>query len=247
MNSPYISQQPSLAFYASAPHECGYLPGRQAVTVFADPDTPIETAAYSQLINFGFRRSGSLVYRPQCPGCQACVSVRVDVNEFTPDRSQRRNTRRNQDLTVVATPAEFVPEHFEIYCRYLASRHRGGGMDNPSAADYMGFLTSPNVDTGFYELRLDDALLGVMVVDHLTQGLSAVYTFFDPEYPQRGLGTFAILWQIREAGRRGLPWVYLGYWVADCEKMAYKNRFRPFEAYINGRWQPGDTATDRDT
>lgn len=227
----------NLAFYASPAHECSYLPDRQAVTLFADPSAEMDTLLYTALVDFGFRRSGAYVYRPACPGCAACLSVRIPVAEFTPNRSERRTWRRNEDLTVQRTPATFRQEAFDLYRHYLGQRHAGGGMDDPSPEKYLHFLTSPWSDTFFYEFRLAGRLVAVAVVDQLLHGVSAVYTFYDPALSDRGLGTFAILWEIEQAKRQGLPYLYLGYWVEECSKMSYKGRFRPLEIYRNGRWE----------
>ena len=225
-----------LSFYATPEHECSYLPSRNAVTVFADPEFRKDTALYSVLSRYGFRRSGQHIYRPRCPGCHACVPVRVPVKEFTPRRSQRRAWRANQDLQVNATEAQFNREHFDLYCRYLAARHRGGGMDDPTPDQYMEFLASPWSDTVFYEFRLGRRLLGVTVADRLEDGLSAVYTFFDPECAGRSLGVFAVMWELDQARRLGLDWLYLGYWIKDTPKMRYKTEYQPLEFFRYGHW-----------
>lgn len=236
-----MSARTALDFYVTAPHECSYLPSREAVTLFVDPEMPVDTRLYGVLADHGFRRSGKNVYRPQCRGCNACIAVRVPTNLFRPSRSQRRVWRRNQDVVVTRAPALFDPLQFDLYLRYIQSRHRGGSMDSPDPARFTEFLVSPHVDTAFYELRIGERLVGVAVVDLLVNGLSAVYTFFDPEHSERSLGVFAVLWQIEEAKRRGLPWVYLGFWIPTCRKMSYKDRYRPFEAYRNGKWIDGET------
>ncbi len=227
----------TLKFYATQVHECSYLPGRDAITLFADPAAPMDTATYSALARLGFRRSGEHVYRPHCPGCNACVPVRIPVDQFRPDRSQRRTRARNTDLRVVAREPEFDPEHFELYQRYLSTRHPGGGMDSGDPDDYLRFVTSRWSDTLLYEFRLERRLLAVAAVDHLNDGLSAVYTFFDPDESRRSLGGWAVLWQIEETHRRGLPWLYLGYWIAESPKMAYKTRYRPLQAYDGHGWK----------
>jgi arginyl-tRNA--protein-N-Asp/Glu arginylyltransferase len=227
-----------LAFYATPEHECSYLPNRTAVTLFADPAVHLDTLTYSRLARFGFRRSGRHIYRPACPACDACISVRVPVDAFHPRRSQRRTWQRNGDLSVRRLPAAFRDEHFDLYRNYVRSRHPGGGMDAPDPGQYMEFLTCDWSDTEFVEFRLQGRLLAVAVVDHLDTGLSAVYTFFDPEYRVRSLGTQAILWEINEARRLNLPWVYLGYWIPECRKMAYKTEFSPLEQFREGRWIP---------
>jgi leucyl-tRNA---protein transferase len=226
-----------LAFYTTAPHACGYLAGHEAMSLLADPYTQLSKAVYSQLVDYGFRRSGEHAYRPHCRNCNECVPVRVPVAQFQPRRSQRRTWQHNQDLRVIPRIASYDEEHFELYRRYIDQRHPGGGMDCPDRERYLEFLLSSWCDTLFYEFRLNDRLLAVAVVDYLLQGLSAVYTFFDPGEPGRGLGTYAVLWQIRETERLGLPWLYLGYWIKDCVKMSYKSEYRPMEVYRDGRWQ----------
>lgn len=227
----------TLAFYASEPHLCNYLPDKQALTVFADPNVPMSTAIYSRIIEYGFRRSGEYVYIPRCPHCDACISVRIPVKEFQANRNQRRVMQRNGDLSVHRHPPTFNEQHFQLYHTYIHSRHAGGGMENPTPKDYVKFLSSSWSHTVFYEIRLKDQLIGVSVVDHLHTGLSAVYTFFDPSEEKRSPGSYAILWLIEEARRLGLAWLYLGYYIPNCQKMKYKDRFRPLEAFINGKWR----------
>ena len=231
-----------LSFYATPIHECSYLVDREAVTVFADPEFRKDTALYSVLSRYGFRRSGQHIYRPRCPTCSACVPVRGPVMEFEPRRSQRRTWRQNQDIQVRACEPRFREEHFRLYRRYLEARHKGGGMDNPSPGQYMEFLVSPWSHTVFYEIRLGSQLLGVTVADRLEDGLSAVYTFFDPEYRKRSLGVYAILWELEEARRLGVEWLYLGYWIKESAKMRYKTDYQPLEYFQNGHWvrRPAD-------
>lgn len=243
MHADKASTRP-LRFFASTPYPCNYLPQRMAVSVYADPQVPPDTTLYSFLVDRGFRRSGALLYRPHCPGCDACIPIRIPVAQFRPNRSQRRAVSRNRDLQVRCTPPTFKPEHFALYRRYLALRHPGGGMDDPRPEDYMNFLSCAGLDTGFYEFRERDRLLAVSVVDHLTTGLSAVYTFYEPMAEMRSVGTYTILWQIAEAQRRRLTWLYLGYWISECRKMSYKSRFQPFEMYRNGRWIPAPSTRE---
>lgn len=222
--------------YLSRPHPCDYLPQREARMLFLAPDLELSMADYSHLVAKGFRRSGRLIYRPHCGLCQACVSVRIPVHRFRPDRSQRRCLQRNRDLKLIARPAQFRDEHYDLYLRYLKARHPGGDMAESTPEDYSDFLICSWCDTLFYEFRLRDRLLAVAVVDLLDDGLSAVYTFFDPDHPRRGLGTYAILTEIEAARRMGLDYLYLGYWIAACDKMAYKHRFQPLEYYADGCW-----------
>lgn len=228
-----------LLFFSTLPHDCNYLPEQLAISVVADPRAPMSSSMYGKLIDLGFRRSGAHVYAPQCPQCQACVPTRIPVQAFTPNRSQRRSLKRNADLEVFRMPARFTQEYFELYQRYLAMRHPGGGMDDPTPESFQHFLIADWCETLFIEFRKDGRLLGLATTDVLPQGLSATYTFFDPEAGSaRGLGNFAICWQIEEARLRGLDYVYLGYWISQSDKMRYKTRFRPIEGYQEGRWRP---------
>ena len=226
-----------LGFYVTPEHPCNYLPDRQAITLFADPNYPKDLRLYSLLASNGFRRSGEYLYQPHCNNCHACVPVRVCVGEFHPGRSQNRIWKRNQDLEITVHPAKYNQAHYDLYRRYINIKHTGGGMDNPGPDDYMNFLTSSWMDTIFYEMKLANRLLAVAVVDRMDDSLSAVYTFYDPDYPNRSLGTFSILYELDEANRLGMNWLYLGYWINGCAKMSYKNRFLPIEYYQDGQWQ----------
>ena len=224
-----------LRMFLTTEYSCSYLPNHWARNLVADP-TVTDDQLYSRLAALGFRRSGDHVYRPHCRGCAACRSLRIPVERFRPNRGQRRVWARNQDLQIRVLEAEFLDEHFELFARYIRARHPGGGMDPASPENYWSFVTSRWCPTWLCEFRRDRELLAVAVADRLEDGLSAVYTFFDPLQDGRGLGTHAILWQIDEARRLGLHWVYLGYWVERCDKMAYKSRFTPHEVFIAERW-----------
>ena len=230
--------------YATPPHECNYLPHHQATTVFIDPNFPKDNLLYDNLSQHGFRRSGEHLYRPHCRNCEECIPVRVPVRKFVPRRSQRRILQKNRDLRIVTKESEFEPEHFDLYCRYLATRHIGGGMDNPTPSSYMKFLTSHWSKTEFCEFRLKQQLVALAVLDHLQNGLSAVYTFFDPALKERSLGVYAILWEIEEAKRLKRDWLYLGYWIKGCRKMSYKIEYQPLEFYCHGTWQEIKTPND---
>ena len=231
--------QPNLGFFTSPPHACGYLPGRNATTMFADPRIPLSPDAYSWLSAHGFRRSGTHVYRPLCTNCSACVAVRVAVDDFRPRRQQRRTLARNADLKICQRSPRYELEHFQLYERYLNSRHADSQMEASDPSAYMSFLTAAWCETSFYEFRLAERLLAVAVVDRLGDALSSVYTFFSPDYPARSLGRLAILKQIEWARESGLRWLYLGYWIEDCRKMNYKNEYAPLEYFRGGRWAPG--------
>ncbi|MDJ0740469.1 MAG: arginyltransferase [Gammaproteobacteria bacterium] len=232
-----------LPLYLSAPHACSYLPGRQSSTLFTDPESPIDRGVYAELLQYGFRRSGRMVYAPRCEHCAQCMSVRIPVAEFAPRRGHRRVRRCNADLQFAQRPAAYDDEHYALYRRYTAARHEDGDMASATPAEYLGFLRADWCDTVFLECRLGERLIACAVTDRLDASLSAIYTYFEPDLTARSLGTLAILKQIDWARATGLDHVYLGYWVRDCRKMAYKARFRPLELWQDGRWQrfgPGD-------
>lgn len=234
----HLSEPPFLRiqFYLTAPYACSYLDGREARSQVAAPAHLIGPAAYSRLIREGFRRSGHYTYRPHCDGCKRCVPARVAVQAFRPSRSQRRCQQLNQTLVTSIQPLEFRDEHFALYRRYQRARHTGSGMDMDDSEQYTQFLLSSQVNSSLVEFRDAEKLVMVAVVDRVEDGLSAVYTFFDPALEKRGLGTYAVLWQIELARALELPHVYLGYWIAESPKMAYKSNFRPLQGLVDGRW-----------
>lgn len=236
MKAHSSSDLETMTCYISPPHECGYLPDQQAISVFIDPEIPVDTNLYTLLAHQGFRRSGGHLYRPYCQHCRACIAIRIPVTDFQPNRSQRRTWNRNQDLKVKQLPMQFRDEHFRLYRKYISSQHPGGGMDDASPENYQSFLSCAGINTMLYEFRREEELLAVAAVDVLKDGLSAVYTFYDTDQQKRGLGVNAILWEIEETRQQGLDWFYLGYWVRNCRKMNYKTRYRPFEAFIDGTW-----------
>lgn len=221
----------SFQLYLSQSHPCSYLKEKQAKTLFLDPQAEMSSALYGQLIDIGFRRSGVLVYRPECELCDQCLPSRIPVNLFQPRRSQRRIREKWRCVETVVRRVEFTPEHFALYSRYITARHADGSMKDTSEQQYLEFLTAPWSDTIFVEFRLDGRLAAVAVTDRLPQGLSAVYTFFDPECEKLSPGVFTILWQIAEARRLGLSWLYLGFLVSGCRKMAYKAEYRPLQIF----------------
>ena len=229
-----------LQFYLTAPYACSYLPGRLARSQVAAPAGLVDTVVYSELVRLGFRRSGQHVYRPRCDACRACTPVRVAVDDFRPSRSQRRCQARNADLSMRLKPLVFDEAHYRLYRRYQAARHAGGGMDQDDREQFRGFLLQSRVDSALAEFTLDGAVVMVALMDRLMDGLSAVYTFFDPDLPRRGLGTFGVLTEVRLAREMGLPYLYLGYWIEAVGKMAYKRVYQPLEALIDGQWQTLD-------
>ncbi len=225
-------------FYRSLPQACPYLPGREETLVLSDPAEAIGAERYSFLLQEGFRRNGAVAYRPDCRHCQACLSVRVPVGDFRPNRSQKRNLRRNADLRLELRPAQWEAEAEALFLRYLRHRHPGGGMDNQGERLYREMMEERGgVETVLLQSFLGDRLVAVALTDVLAAGCSAVYTFYEPDLPRRGLGTWSILAQLHWTARLGLPYLYLGYWIADSKKMAYKRQFQPLEAYTQGTWQ----------
>lgn len=228
-------------YYITAAYPCSYIDGRIARSQVAGPSEQINSELYSDLVRKGFRRSGGYVYRPHCDHCQACASIRVPVAEFRPDRSQRRARRQHANLEVHISKPHFSEEHYALYQRYQKAKHAEGGMDHDDAAQYIEFLVSTRVDSYMVEFRETGAngvtkeLRMVSIIDAISGGLSAVYTFYEPLDGQ-SYGTFNVLWQIEYAASLGLTHVYLGYWIAACRKMSYKTRFQPSELLLQGRW-----------
>jgi leucyl-tRNA---protein transferase len=229
-----------LQFYATSPYPCSYLPEREARSQVATPTHLIEAEVYSALVRRGFRRSGAFTYRPHCLNCKACIPVRLPVAELQYSRAQRRAIRKHSGLAVRQRPLAFFAEHYALYTRYQNARHAGGGMDEDGHEQYAHFLLQSNVDTRLIEFSEGDTVRMVSIIDILEDGLSSVYTFYDPDIPGASFGTYNVLWQALQCSTLGLPYLYLGYWIADSRKMAYKSRFRPIEGLIDGRWQPLD-------
>jgi arginyl-tRNA--protein-N-Asp/Glu arginylyltransferase len=224
----------SLQFYATAPYPCSYLPDRVARSQVATPSHLIDTAVYSQLVRMGFRRSGGFTYRPYCDRCQACVPVRIPIADFLPNRTQRKCLRIHAGLDVVRRKLAYDAEHYALYLNYQRHRHAGGGMDQDSREQYQHFLLHSNVSTELLEFRESGVLRMVGLIDRLADGLSSVYAFFEPGVRGASFGT--VLWQIERCRSLGLPYLYLGYWIAESRKMAYKATFRPAEGLRDGVW-----------
>ncbi|MDQ6621307.1 MAG: arginyltransferase [Pseudomonadota bacterium] len=227
----------SLQFYATAPYVCSYLPDRAARSQVATPSHLIDARVYSELVRLGFRRSGAFTYRPYCDSCRACIPVRVPVASFLPNRTQRRCLARHASLQVTRRQLAFDPEHYRLYLAYQRDRHPGGGMDQDSREQYQHFLLHSNVATDLIEFREAGALRMVSLVDRLADGLSSVYTFYDPEVQGASFGTYSILWQMERCKLLGLSYLYLGYWIAESRKMTYKATFRPIEGLVSGVWR----------
>lgn len=228
---------PLLHFYATSPYGCSYLPGRVARSQVATPTHLVDTAAYGELVRAGFRRSGIVTYRPYCGSCNECIPVRLKVDGFKPNRSQKRALAQHDTLDARKCGLTFREDHYQLYQRYQAARHTGGGMDEDSREQYAQFLLQSHVDSCLIEFRENGILRIISIIDILNDGLSSVYTFYDPDQSGTSYGTYAILWQIAQCQHLGLQYLYPGYWIKDSQKMAYKIRFQPLEALRNGEWK----------
>ena len=227
----------SIPLYLTRDHDCSYLSGNIARSVFVHPSFPLTTSIYSELIEHGFRRSGDQVYRPQCQFCSACIPLRIPVSKFMPSRIQKRTLAKNKYTRTLVKPAVFEQKHFDLYRLYQQSRHPDGSMANCTPEDYMNFLGSNWCNTLFIELLIDEKLVAVTIADQLENSLSAVYTFFDPEFSRLSPGIFSVLWQIEYARKMQFKWLYLGFWIKDCQKMSYKDQYRPVQAFIDNQWK----------
>lgn len=225
-----------IKIYTTYPHECSYISGREATTIFVDPDAQINSAIYTQLSMHGFRRSGKQIYKPNCQNCNACIPARIPVNAFKAKRSQRKIINKNADLNVVEHHSIDDEHFYSLYERYINERHLDGDMYPATREQYSSFLSSEWGLTRYFGFYRNGELLAVAVTDILEGGLSAIYTFFHPEHEKRSLGAYAILWQIEEARRRGLDYLYMGYWINECRKMSYKGNYRPIEVLIRDQW-----------
>ena len=236
-------------FYTTAPLPCPYIVGRTERKVVTEVSGPDAEALHDRLSRAGFRRSHNIAYAPVCPGCQACVPIRIPVADFVQDRGQRRIWRANPDITGAEAPPRATTEQFQLFQRYQQMRHGDGDMVTMSFYDYRAMVEDTPITTSIVEFRDAAAgLVGACLTDRLSDGLSAVYSFYVPDQDRKSLGTFTILWLVERARALGLPYVYLGYWVPESQKMAYKARFRPCEVLQNGGWRlltEADFALDR--
>ena len=231
-------------FYTTAPLPCPYVAGRIERKVVTEITGPDADALHDRLSRAGFRRSHNIAYAPVCPSCSACVPIRIDVRQFEPDRSLRRVARSNDGIEGFEVPARATAEQFSLFQRYQSARHGEGDMATMSFYDYRAMIEDTPIETMVIEFRdQEDKLVGACLADRLSDGLSAVYSFFAPELAKQSLGSYTILWLIDRARMMSLPYVYLGYWVPESRKMAYKARFRPSEILSGGSWRP---LTDND-
>jgi len=227
----------SIPLYLNEAHSCSYLEDKSAQFAYVHPDVALNTTLYEQLIEQGFRRSGNHVYRPYCTNCTQCIATRLAVENFKASRQQRRTFKKNTDLKMTITPPIFKQTHFDLYQHYQRNRHADSEMADTTPEEYIHFLSSDWCNTLFVEFTLANELAGVAIVDLFDNALSAVYTFFDPKFSTRSLGVYAVLWQIEHAKTLGLDWVYLGYWIKECQKMSYKTNYQPIQGFINEEWR----------
>jgi len=255
----------ALHFYLTAPYPCSYLPDLQARSQVATPTLLISPPVYSELVQRGFRRSGSYTYRPHCDNCHACVPLRISAKKFAANRSQRRAWKQHAHLEATLHPLQDNAEYYDLYQRYQRARHKDGGMDNDDRESYQNFLLQSHVDSLLVEFRepLDPAtaatplvtsaaegsaqgqrrpgvLRMVSVIDLLSDGLSSVYTFYEPDLPRARLGVYNVLWQIELCRKLDLEYVYLGYWIEHSRKMAYKTQYQPAQGLLDGVWRTLD-------
>ena len=236
----------ALHFYMTAPYPCSYLPRVQARSQVATPAFLINGHVYSQLVQHGFRRSGTYTYRPLCDDCRACMPLRVSAKQFAANRSQRRAWAQHAHLKASLHPLQDSPEYYDLYQRYQRARHPDGGMDNDDRESYRNFLLQSHVDSLLVEFRepFDQDKRGILrmvsVIDLLGDGLSSVYTFYEPDVPRARFGVYNVLWQIELCRKLDLDFVYLGYWIKNSRKMAYKTGYQPAQGLIDGVWQPLD-------
>ncbi|MBT5331856.1 MAG: arginyltransferase [Porticoccaceae bacterium] len=231
MNEPRTIQ-----LLRTEPHDCSYLKGAIATTEFVSPEENIGIQTYQAINDAGFRRSGAHFYRPSCGSCTECKALRVQVESFAPTKSQKRILRKNSDLEIRITSSPDADGYFELYQEYIQERHQDGDMYPPDREQFDNFICTPKDWTRFIEFYTDELVM-VAVCDFLPRGLSAIYSFFDPKHSGKSLGSYAILAQIDIANKLELPFLYLGYWIEESEKMNYKNRYNPCEILENKDWR----------
>jgi arginyl-tRNA--protein-N-Asp/Glu arginylyltransferase len=236
-----------LQFYVTTGYTCGYLPNKLAQSLIATPQHLIDAHIYSSLIRQGFRRSGKFAYRPHCESCRECIPVRVKLNDFAPSRSQKRAFKQHKNLTTTILPIAYYEEHYKLYAAYQAARHEESKQNSEQESErntesekieqYQSFLCQTNVESVMVEFRENNQLKMVSVIDIVLDGISAVYTYYDTSDPHASLGTYNVLWQVEWARTLNFPYLYLGYWIRDSKKMAYKQNYKPLEMLIDGEWQ----------
>jgi leucyl-tRNA---protein transferase len=238
MTLPSEPSLQKLQFYVTTAYKCGYLPNKLAQSLIASPQNIVNAQVYNDLIHQGFRRSGKFAYRPHCENCKACTPIRIVLEQFTPTRSQKRAFKQHADLTANIIPVSFDEAHFALYSQYQRLRHSSIEEADNDAEQYQQFLCLSNVDTFMIEFKDAQGLVKIVsVVDIVHDGISAVYTFYDATQTQASYGTFSIMWLCQWTKSLNLPYLYLGYWIQDSPKMAYKQKFNPQQKLVDGEWE----------
>lgn len=225
-------------FFTTAPLPCPYFADRVERRVLTELTGKDAQSLHESLTQAGYRRSHGVAYAPACPGCNDCVSVRIPVSDFKPSKTQRRIGKRNQDLIAAEVAPIANEEQFALFASYQSSRHAGGDMETMDFSDYQSLLEENSIDTALIEFRHSEHLVAGIIIDKLSDGFSAVYSFFDTDFEsRRSLGNYMILWLVQHALEQQRDYVYLGFWINNCRKMAYKTDFQPLEKYSQGYWK----------
>ena len=226
-----------IQFYVTTNYSCGYINGQDAQSIVATPYKNVNSKNFKSLISQGFRRSGQYVYKPNCKNCKACIPIRLLASNFKASRSQKRLKKYLNELTVKLLPLNFNEEHYNLYVNYQNKRHRNNDKSEDDVADYNDFLINSNVNSKLVEFRLNNQLKIITIIDIIDNGISAVYTFYDCSDQKLSLGTMSIIWLLEYCKKESLPFLYLGYWIYESQKMKYKINFKPYELMIEGVWQ----------
>ena len=236
MSYPENNEFKKIQFYLTANYNCGYIEGNKAQSIVASPYQNIELKEFNNLVNLGFRRSGNHVYKPHCHDCEACVPIRINVNDFKLNKSQKRCSIKN-DYQVEFKPIEYKYEDFLLYREYQKKRHNDQSTSEEDQKDeYKNFLLTSNFDSKMIKFSSQGKVMMITIVDVLDDGLSAVYTFYDLNFPKLSLGTYSIIWLAKWCKNNTYPYLYLGYWIRDNAKMCYKTKFKPYELLKNKTW-----------
>ena len=226
----------SIPLILSQKHPCSYLDNHQAQSLFVHPAYQLTPFVYARLMTQGFRRSGDHVYSPHCQHCSACIPIRLAVTNFKHTRNHKRCLGKNINTKAIIKQPVFEQAHYDMYLRYQTARHNDGEMANASPENYLKFLGSSWCNTVFVEFSINNELAGIAIIDQFDQAWSAVYTFFEPRFSNYSLGVYAVLWQIEEVKQQQKEFLYLGFWIKDCQKMAYKSNYQPFQLLIDAEW-----------
>lgn len=238
-----MGQPERIQFFVTNAHDCSYLENRQATALFADPYSTMTSETFGALMEIGFRRSGDYIYKPRCNSCQACIPVRVPARTFTRSRSQKRIWKKNQHLQVHIESPAFREEDYALYETYINTKHQDGGMHPPTVDQYESFLFCQWSNSSFIRFFEGQQLVCIAVMDQIPNGLSAVYTFYHPDFSHLSLGTYSVLWQMDFCLKHSIQHLYLGYWIKECKKMSYKNQYAPYELFMNEQWKLHEAST----